>query len=151
MEQPKHEVRVTGLATPQALAKTTGNTAAATGQSPISSPPSDSNLQVAFGDEPENGEKTNGGRLENAAPETGYEGGDEVGLGVGTAKKKKKKKSKSKMGRGLNKPTGFEEYYVDPPVTPLEHTEELALYSPERSIYQYCITLPCNWLTLTEL
>lgn len=62
-------------------------------------------------------------------------------------KKSKKKKSKSKRGLVLstliwiwfkpnehgtqkNAPTGFEEFYVDVPVTPAEHQEELALYHP---------------------
>ena len=41
-------------------------------------------------------------------------------------KKKKKKKSKSK--RGLTAPSGFEEYYVDAPLTPAEHGEEKGIY-----------------------
>ncbi|KZF23181.1 hypothetical protein L228DRAFT_245915 [Xylona heveae TC161] len=43
--------------------------------------------------------------------------------------KKKKKKSKRKA----NKPTGFEEYYVDAPITPAEFEEERGLYHPSRS------------------
>ncbi|KAE8378783.1 Argonaute complex, subunit Arb1 [Aspergillus bertholletiae] len=41
-------------------------------------------------------------------------------------KKRRKPKSKAKHGKG--KPTGFEEYYVDTPMTPKEHEEEKALY-----------------------
>ncbi|KAI9732118.1 MAG: hypothetical protein M1834_004214 [Cirrosporium novae-zelandiae] len=44
------------------------------------------------------------------------------------AEKKKKKKKKSKSQRGIKAPTGFEEYYVDPPTTPAEATEEQKLY-----------------------
>ncbi|KAL4890166.1 Argonaute complex, subunit Arb1 [Aspergillus ambiguus] len=47
-------------------------------------------------------------------------------------KPKRKKKPKSKRGRG--KPTGFEDYYVDTPMTPDEYHEELSLYDPERPI-----------------
>ena len=59
-------------------------------------------------------------------------------------KKKTKKKSKSKRGlvsapllllpynsadnRVKNAPTGFEEFYVDTPLTPVEHEEEKGLY-----------------------
>ncbi|KAL8867447.1 MAG: hypothetical protein Q9174_005661, partial [Haloplaca sp. 1 TL-2023] len=48
-------------------------------------------------------------------------------MGVSEVKKKKKNK-KSKSKRGLNAPTGFEEFYVDAPVTPAEHEEELEMY-----------------------
>lgn len=41
-------------------------------------------------------------------------------------RKTKKKKPKSK--RGLNAPTGFEEFYVDAPLTPAEHEEEKGIY-----------------------
>ncbi|KAE8321917.1 Argonaute siRNA chaperone complex subunit Arb1-domain-containing protein [Aspergillus sergii] len=43
-------------------------------------------------------------------------------------KKKKKRKTKSKAKHGKGKPTGFEEYYVDVPITPKEYEEEKALY-----------------------
>lgn len=52
--------------------------------------------------------------------------GHAVSLGGDGAKKRRKKKPKSK--RGLNAPTGFEEYYVDAPLTPAEHEEEQDLY-----------------------
>lgn len=35
-----------------------------------------------------------------------------------------------------NKPTGFEEYYVDAPMTPAEYTEELELYHVSRPLIQ---------------
>ncbi|KAL1953876.1 hypothetical protein VTO42DRAFT_2062 [Malbranchea cinnamomea] len=41
---------------------------------------------------------------------------------------KKKKKKGLKGGRGKKKPTGFEEYYVDAPMTPAEFEEEKKLY-----------------------
>lgn len=44
------------------------------------------------------------------------------------AKKRKSKKRKPKSQRGLNNPTGFEEYYVDPPITPVEYEEEKSMY-----------------------
>ncbi|OGM42192.1 hypothetical protein ABOM_009325 [Aspergillus bombycis] len=43
-------------------------------------------------------------------------------------KRKKKRKPKSKAKHGKNKPTGFEEYYVDAPMTPKEYEEEKKLY-----------------------
>ncbi|KNG89813.1 hypothetical protein ANOM_002861 [Aspergillus nomiae NRRL 13137] len=43
-------------------------------------------------------------------------------------KKKKKRKPKSKAKHGKGKPTGFEEYYVDAPITPKEYEEEKELY-----------------------
>ncbi|KAI9836641.1 MAG: hypothetical protein M1819_001275 [Sarea resinae] len=51
--------------------------------------------------------------------------------------KKKKKKSKSK--KGASKPTGFEEYYVDAPLTPAEFEEERNIYDPriEACIQRY--------------
>lgn len=69
----------------------------------------------------------------------------EVQAGVGSKKKTKKKKPKSKRGlvmphlsrasyiltqerRAQNNPTGFEEYYVDTPVTPAEYEEEKGMY-----------------------
>ncbi|PLB47241.1 hypothetical protein P170DRAFT_363673 [Aspergillus steynii IBT 23096] len=43
-------------------------------------------------------------------------------------KKKKKSKKKPKSKRGKNKPTGFEEYYVDAPMTPEQFEEEKSIY-----------------------
>jgi hypothetical protein len=41
-------------------------------------------------------------------------------------KKKKKKKSSGQKARGKTpKPTGFEEFYADPPITPAEYNEEI--------------------------
>ncbi|RHZ46725.1 uncharacterized protein CDV56_102128 [Aspergillus thermomutatus] len=43
-------------------------------------------------------------------------------------KKKKKKTNRPKSKRGKNKPTGFEEYYVDAPITPEEYAEGREIY-----------------------
>ncbi|KAL8703025.1 MAG: hypothetical protein Q9201_003801 [Fulgogasparrea decipioides] len=56
--------------------------------------------------------------------------GESQEISMATAKKKKKK-SKSKSKRGLAAPTGFEEFYVDAPLTPAEHEEEQGLYDPD--------------------
>ena len=53
-------------------------------------------------------------------------------------KQKKKKKKGTKSANSHNKPpkvkpTGFEDYYVDPPIAPAEHLEEQSLYSPEKT------------------
>ncbi|KAL8737081.1 MAG: hypothetical protein Q9181_002037 [Wetmoreana brouardii] len=55
--------------------------------------------------------------------------GETQDITMATAKKKKKK-SKSKSKRGLTAPTGFEEFYVDAPLTLAEHEEEQGLYDP---------------------
>ncbi|KAL2070537.1 hypothetical protein VTL71DRAFT_13563 [Oculimacula yallundae] len=49
---------------------------------------------------------------------------------VGVEPKKKKKKSSGKNKKP--NPTGFEEFYADPPVTPDEHDEECDLYDETR-------------------
>ncbi|KAK5103448.1 hypothetical protein LTS08_002863 [Lithohypha guttulata] len=43
-------------------------------------------------------------------------------------KKKKKNKARSAGKRGLNKPTGMEEFYADAPLTAAEYAEQKALY-----------------------
>ncbi|KIX08403.1 uncharacterized protein Z518_03059 [Rhinocladiella mackenziei CBS 650.93] len=43
-------------------------------------------------------------------------------------KKKRKKKPKPKSQRGLDKPTGFEDFFADAPMTPAQHAEEQELY-----------------------
>ncbi|KAL8690017.1 MAG: hypothetical protein Q9218_004450 [Villophora microphyllina] len=53
--------------------------------------------------------------------------GEPAELTVGAAKKKSKKR-RPKSKRGLAAPTGFEEFYVDAPLTPAEHEEEKGLY-----------------------
>ncbi|KAL9030217.1 MAG: hypothetical protein Q9196_001633 [Gyalolechia fulgens] len=71
--------------------------------------------------------------------------GDSTEVGVASVKKKSKKK-KSKSKRGLAAPTGFEEFYVDAPLTPAEFDEEKGLYDPdipfaqriETAIQRYC-------------
>lgn len=51
-----------------------------------------------------------------------------VTMGAASTGKKKSRKRKPKSKRGLNAPTGFEEYYVDPPLTSVEAEEEQGLY-----------------------
>ncbi|KAL9005150.1 MAG: hypothetical protein Q9188_002064 [Gyalolechia gomerana] len=65
--------------------------------------------------------------------------GDSAEVGVASVKKKSRKK-KSKSKRGLAAPTGFEEFYVDAPLTPAEFDEEKGLYDPriETAIQRYC-------------
>lgn len=43
-------------------------------------------------------------------------------------KKKKRKKKKPASQRGLNKPTGFESFFADTPLTPQQYAEERELY-----------------------
>ncbi|KAL8730696.1 MAG: hypothetical protein Q9166_003888 [cf. Caloplaca sp. 2 TL-2023] len=66
--------------------------------------------------------------------------GEGMEIGVGSAKKKSKNKKKPKSKRGLAAPTGFEEFYVDAPLTPAEHEIEQGLYDPriEVAIQRYC-------------
>ncbi|KAL9597136.1 MAG: hypothetical protein Q9219_005358 [cf. Caloplaca sp. 3 TL-2023] len=71
--------------------------------------------------------------------------GDPASVGVGSIKKKRTKR-KSKSKRGLAAPSGFEEFYVDAPLTPAEFEEEQGLYEPdiefprriETAIQRYC-------------
>ncbi|OJJ70612.1 hypothetical protein ASPBRDRAFT_180704 [Aspergillus brasiliensis CBS 101740] len=49
-------------------------------------------------------------------------------------KKKKKSKARPKSKRGKNKPTGFEEYYVDAPITPEDFNNEKELYNVSRPL-----------------
>ncbi|KAH1278392.1 hypothetical protein KXV95_005573 [Aspergillus fumigatus] len=55
-------------------------------------------------------------------------------VNVVESKKKKKKTSRSKIKRGRNKPTGFEEYYMDAPITPQEYAEGREIYDVSRPI-----------------
>lgn len=80
-------------------------------------------------------------RKEEGAVKEGAEAGLKVtGSGDGEPKKKKKKKKS-----GANKkaaPTGFEEFYADPPLTPNEYEEERDVYHEGRSFaerIQTCI------------
>ncbi|KAL8678881.1 MAG: hypothetical protein Q9186_004816 [Xanthomendoza sp. 1 TL-2023] len=57
-----------------------------------------------------------------------------IEIGVGAVKKKSKNKKKPKSKRGLTAPTGFEEFYVDAPLTPAEHEVEKGLYDPIFSV-----------------
>ncbi|KAL2862371.1 uncharacterized protein BJX67DRAFT_385738 [Aspergillus lucknowensis] len=47
---------------------------------------------------------------------------------------KKKRNRRPKSKKGNNKPTGFEEYYVDAPITVEEHEFEKELYHPSRPL-----------------
>ncbi|KAL8653049.1 MAG: hypothetical protein Q9210_002337 [Variospora velana] len=62
----------------------------------------------------------------------------EIGAASGKAKRKK---NKPKSKRGLGAPTGFEEFYVDAPLTPVEFKEEQDLYDPriECAIQRFCV------------
>ncbi|KAL8807303.1 MAG: hypothetical protein Q9182_000808 [Xanthomendoza sp. 2 TL-2023] len=72
--------------------------------------------------------------------------GESIEMGVSSVKKKSKNKKKPKSKRGLTAPTGFEEFYVDAPLTPAEHEVEKDLYNPdlafseriEVAIQRYC-------------
>jgi len=46
-------------------------------------------------------------------------------------KKKRKKKTKPASQRGNDKPTGFEDFFADAPLTPDQHAEEQELYDPD--------------------
>lgn len=84
-------------------------------------------------------------RDDHEAPEQAPASQQDVPPSTGvTAVKKKKRSKKSKSQRGRvcvpkvtseqslialqNKPTGFEEYYADPPLTPDEYKEERSIY-----------------------
>ncbi len=56
---------------------------------------------------------------------------------VGTKTKHRRPKSQ----RGLGKPTGFEEYYADGPLTPAEHEEMRRVYNPYVS---FLLLLSCS-------
>ncbi|KAK4946827.1 hypothetical protein LTR10_014330 [Elasticomyces elasticus] len=45
-------------------------------------------------------------------------------------KKRKRKKAKPKSQRGLDKPSGFEDFFADAPTTPAQHAEEQEIYDP---------------------
>ncbi|KAI1020201.1 hypothetical protein LB503_006252 [Fusarium chuoi] len=61
----------------------------------------------------------------------------------GIAKKSRKRKGKTLINRGptalpKNRGSGFEEYFADPPLTPVEATEEKnEIYSPELPFAEY--------------
>ncbi|KAK2766888.1 hypothetical protein FQN54_006202 [Arachnomyces sp. PD_36] len=78
-------------------------------------------------------------KKERNVDEDGVEVVDGPDLWVGDAQPKdentevkKKKKKKSKGARGKKKPTGFEEYYADPPLTVAEFEENKSLYDSSR-------------------
>ncbi|KGO77576.1 Argonaute complex, subunit Arb1 [Penicillium italicum] len=53
-----------------------------------------------------------------------------VELDVGTSRKKKKNKRRPKSQRGENAPSGFEPFYADAPMTPMEFEENKTIYDP---------------------
>ena len=61
----------------------------------------------------------------------------------GIAKKSRKRKPKTLSNRGptalpKNRGSGFEEYFADPPLTPVEATEEKnEIYSPDLPFAEY--------------
>ncbi|KAK5206515.1 hypothetical protein LTR41_007953 [Exophiala xenobiotica] len=55
-------------------------------------------------------------------------------------KKKKKKNRKPASKRGLGKPTGFEDFFADTPMTPSEHAEEQELYHPNITFVDRLLT-----------
>ncbi|KAL2429791.1 hypothetical protein ABEF95_011112 [Exophiala dermatitidis] len=59
-----------------------------------------------------------------------------------TQPKKKKKRSKRKPAsqRGLDKPTGFEDFFADAPITPDQHAEEQKLYSTDLPFVDRIVT-----------
>ena len=50
---------------------------------------------------------------------------------LSSSKKKKRKKSRPKSQRGLNKPTGFEEYHTDGPLRPEDAAEDQELFAKD--------------------
>ncbi|PYI06369.1 hypothetical protein BO78DRAFT_461311 [Aspergillus sclerotiicarbonarius CBS 121057] len=52
----------------------------------------------------------------------------------GEPQKKKRSKPRPKSKRGKNKPTGFEEYYVDAPITPQQYEDEREIYDVSRPL-----------------
>ena len=87
--------------------------------------------QVSFQPEPNNDKSPDNGERSEGEDAAGPDDAGTAPVGVGSVAKKKKKR-KSKMSRGIGKPTGFEEYFVDAPITPIEHEEEQLLYSPKK-------------------
>ncbi|GFF41661.1 argonaute-binding protein 1 [Aspergillus udagawae] len=59
---------------------------------------------------------------------------ESVPVNMVESKKEKKKTTRPKSKRGKNKPTGFEEYYVDAPITPQEYAEGREIYDVSRPI-----------------
>ncbi|KAL2429749.1 hypothetical protein ABEF95_010808 [Exophiala dermatitidis] len=55
-------------------------------------------------------------------------------------KKKKRAKRKPASQRGLDKPTGFEDFFADAPITPDQHAEERKLYSTDLPFVDRIVT-----------
>ncbi|EXJ84350.1 hypothetical protein A1O3_05017 [Capronia epimyces CBS 606.96] len=71
----------------------------------------------------------NGNQIENAED---YDYGEVTDLPPLQPKKKKKRaKRKPQSQRGLGKPTGFEDFFADTPMTPVQHAEEQQLYDAD--------------------
>ncbi|KAJ6036858.1 hypothetical protein N7540_001137 [Penicillium herquei] len=56
-----------------------------------------------------------------------------VGPVIAAQLQKKKKNKRPKSKRGLGRPTGFEEWGADGPLTPEEHAEDISLYDRSRA------------------
>ncbi|KKA21456.1 hypothetical protein T310_4491 [Rasamsonia emersonii CBS 393.64] len=100
---------------------------------PSIQPPGDGTSKPALEDESlEQIDEKNSNHDEEAGPE--QDATEKAPLDVSQPKKKKKKNRKPKSKRGQDKPTGFEEYYVDAPMTPDEHDYEREIYQRERPV-----------------
>lgn len=98
-------------------------------ESALSRTPSDAPKSVTFEEGPPKQQPKPKPRV--GVPQTKLD--DEVALragqimaSVGTKTKHRRPKSQ----RGAGKPTGFEEYYADGPLTPAEHEEMRRIYDP---------------------
>ena len=76
---------------------------------------------------------------DRTAESEGEDQGEEVEV-TNEPKKRKKKRSKPKSKRGLNAPTGLEEFFADAPVTAEQHEENQARYSPDIPFIQRILT-----------
>lgn len=54
-------------------------------------------------------------------------------------KKKKKKRRKPQSQRGLNKPTGMEQFYADSPMTPAQYDEIKEIYGSDVLFLEYVV------------
>ncbi|SPN99687.1 uncharacterized protein DNG_02538 [Cephalotrichum gorgonifer] len=91
----------------------------------------DSNGSLGAPQEPQSGlHSSTIDMAKHDAPEAEPEANPNAATGE---KKKKRKKRNKATSMPKNRGTGFEEFYADPPITPEEAAEELAIYSPLRS------------------
>ncbi|MCJ1311801.1 hypothetical protein MMC25_005474 [Agyrium rufum] len=110
------------------LAETSGNTLTQTTRTQSTPHESDDKIKTAT---IEDGVNEEGGDENDDEPnEEPHSQTTPMNLSTNEPKKKKRSKKKPKSKRGLNAPTGFEEFYVDAPLTPAEHSLERDLYDP---------------------